>query len=69
VALTLNNQDPGTQHNVAIFRDEAYTEPVFTGELITGPATITYAVPPMLAATYHFRCDTHVAMTGTVSVT
>jgi plastocyanin len=69
VALTLDNQDPGTQHNVAIYHDEAYTQPVFQGELITGPATVTYDVPPMPAGTYYFRCDTHVAMAGTVSVT
>ena len=69
VALTFENQAPGTLHNVAIYHDEAYTQPLFQGELITGPATITYDVPPMPAATYYFRCDTHVTMAGTVSVT
>lgn len=69
VALTMVNEDPGTQHNVAIYQDEASTQPLFQGELVTGPATVTYDVPPLPAGTYFFRCDTHVTMAGTVSVT
>jgi plastocyanin len=69
VALTFDNQDPGTPHNVAIYKDEAYTQPVFPGEIIDGPASVTYDVPPLAAGTYYFRCDVHVAMAGTVSVT
>jgi plastocyanin len=69
VALTMDNQDPGTQHNVAIYRDEAYTDALFTGDLVTGPTTVTYDVPPMPPGSYSFRCDVHVAMAGTVSVT
>ena len=69
VLLTLDNQEPGVQHNVSIFADEAYTQPEFPGELITGPATITYSVPPLAAGTHYFRCDVHPTMAGTVSVT
>jgi plastocyanin len=69
VALTMDNQDPGTPHNVAIYQDEAYTQPLFQGDLVTGPTTVTYDVPSLAAGTYYFRCDTHVTMAGTVSVT
>jgi plastocyanin len=69
VSLSFDNQDPGVSHNVAIYSDQASTQPEFQGELVTGPATVTYQVPPLPAATYFFRCDTHPTMTGTVSVT
>ena len=69
MSLAFDNQEPGVPHNVSIYQDEAYTQPKFTGDLITGPATVTYDVPPLPAATYYFRCDVHVTMAGTVSVT
>jgi plastocyanin len=69
VALTLDNKDPGTMHNVAIYQDQAYTQPLFQGDLVTGPTTVTYDVPPLAGGTYYFRCDVHVTMAGTVSVT
>jgi plastocyanin len=69
VALTFDNQDAGVQHDVAIFQDQAYTQPKFSGELVTGPATVTYDVPPLAAGTYYFKCNVHPTMAGTVSVT
>lgn len=69
VKLTFDNQDAGQLHNVAIYQDEAYTQPLFQGELVTGPTTVIYDVPPLPAGTYSFRCDAHVTMAGTVSVT
>ena len=69
VALAFDNQDAGVPHNVSIYRDEAYTDPVIQGETVTGPTTVTYDVPPLAAATYYFKCDVHPAMAGTVGVT
>jgi plastocyanin len=69
VALTFDNQDAGITHNVAIYQDQAYTQPKFNGEIVTGPTTVTYDVPPLAAGTYYFKCDVHPTMTGTVSVT
>ena len=37
--LTFDNQDAGMPHNFAVFKDAAYTENVFTGDIVTGPAT------------------------------
>jgi plastocyanin len=65
--ITLDNQDAGVQHNVEIFDNEAFTgEPVFAGELVTGPAQVTYEVPALEAGTYPFRCVVHPNMTGTI---
>jgi plastocyanin len=69
VTLTFDNRDPVDvtgPHNVAIYDGDAA---VFQGELIDGPATVDYAIPPMTAGTYEFRCDVHPTMTGTVEVT
>jgi plastocyanin len=54
-------------HNVAIYRDRTATDPLFTGETITGPRTVTYQVPELEAGGYFFRCDVHpTQMTGTL---
>jgi plastocyanin len=66
--LQFTNNDPGTQHNVDIFKDSSYTTSVFKGDLITGPDTVTYNVPALPAATYYFKCDVHPTMTGTLTV-
>jgi plastocyanin len=63
--LTFDNADPGVQHNVAIATPDG--EPVFTGELITGPDTITYEVPALEAGEYPFTCSVHPQMQGTVT--
>jgi len=42
--------------------------PLFRGELLTGPGEIDYAVDPLEAGKYYFHCDVHPTMSGTVSV-
>jgi plastocyanin len=63
--LGFSNEDDGVQHNVAIYQDESAEEAVFVGDLVAGPTTITYRVPPLLG-TYYFRCDVHPQMNGTL---
>ncbi len=67
-ALAFNNEDAGTQHNFAIYQDKAYTDELFKGELITGPATFDYTIPPLDPGTYYFKCDVHPDMKGTLTV-
>jgi plastocyanin len=56
-------------HNVSIYRDESRSEALFTGEIITGPDSVTYRLGPLAAGTYVFVCDVHPAqMTGTFAV-
>lgn len=67
--LAFDNQDSGVPHNFAVFKDDAYTQNVFTGAIVTGPATQDYALPALPAGTYYFRCDVHPTMKGTLEVT
>ena len=63
--LVFDNADPGVQHNVAIASTGG--DAVFTGELVTGPETITYAVPALATGTYPFTCSIHPQMQGTIT--
>ena len=68
-AFAFENQE-GVPHNVAIYADESATEPLFVGEIFSGPDSRTYQVPALEAGTYFFRCDVHpVTMIGTLVVT
>ena len=63
------NQDAGTQHNIAIYPSaDDLTNPLFRGDLVTGPGEADYAVDPLKAGTYYFQCDVHTTMNGTVKV-
>lgn len=69
VALTFDNRDPADVvglHNVAIYSGETA---IFQGELVPGPTTVEYTIPPMQAGTFEFRCDAHPEMIGSVEVT
>jgi plastocyanin len=55
----------GVPHNVRIYA-EGVSEPLFVGEVFSGPATRLYDVPPIPAGTYGFRCDVHPLMVGDV---
>ncbi len=66
--LTFENQDAGTPHNIAIFTDDSLQDVLFRGELVTGPASVDYTIPPLDPGTYYFHCDVHPTMNGTVVV-
>ena len=66
--ITFDNRDAGTQHNIAIYTDPELSQELFNGELITGPDTIEYAVPPLEPGEYAFLCIVHPTMNGTVVV-
>jgi plastocyanin len=65
--LPFDNQDSGIPHNVSIYTQQG-GEPLFTGEIITGPAKVEYSVPPLDPGSYYFQCDVHPNMNGTVTV-
>lgn len=66
--ITFENKQDGVPHNVEIFADAAKSEVVFTGELITGVATIEYAIDPLAAGQYPFICSVHPIMAGVLDV-
>jgi plastocyanin len=66
--VTFDNEDAGTPHNIAIYTDDSATEALFTGDLVTGVASIDYAVPALEEGDYYFRCDVHPDMNGAVVV-
>ena len=63
------NEDNATQHNIAIYPSaDDLANPLFRGDLVTGPGETDYAVDPLEAGEYYFQCDIHPTMNGTVSV-
>ncbi|MEX1263799.1 MAG: cupredoxin domain-containing protein [Actinomycetota bacterium] len=66
--ITFDNQEAGTQHNIAIYGDDSLAEELFKGDLVTGPASVPYEVPALAEGEYFFQCDVHPTMTGIVVV-
>jgi plastocyanin len=70
--INFDNRDPATvgQHNIAIAVDEesVVEDPIFKGDLITGPDTAAYDVPAIEEGDYFFHCDIHPQMTGALAV-
>jgi plastocyanin len=67
-SVTLDNQDPGTPHNLSIYSDPGMTQSLFKGSIFAGVKTETYQVHPLGAGTYHFHCDVHPSMEGSFVV-
>ncbi len=65
-AIAFENRDPGTPHNVAVYT-EAGGDPIFQGEIITGPDSIEYRFPAPDPGSYYFQCDVHPQMNGSVA--
>jgi hypothetical protein len=66
VVVQLDNRDPAVLHNFALYNNQSASQPIFVGELVTGPTVATYNFPGPPPGTYFFRCDVHTdAMTGT----
>lgn len=65
--LPFDNRDAGIPHNVSIYLQQG-GEALFEGEIITGPATVDYQVPPLDPGSFYFQCDVHPQMSGTVNV-
>jgi len=66
--IHFENNDPGIQHNIAIFTDSSLGTNLFRGEIVTGPAAVDYRIPPLEPGSYYFHCDVHPTMHGSVTV-
>jgi plastocyanin len=66
--IRLDNEDAGIFHNIAVYRDAQAGDLVARGQLFDGPHTKDYRFPALPAGTYHFQCDLHPVMKGTLVV-
>ena len=66
--ITFENRDAGVQHDISIYSDSSLADELFDGELVTGPATVEYAVPALPPGEHYFQCNVHPTMNGTVVV-
>jgi len=68
VTLTFDNEDPGAQHNFALYQDKSAKKSIFKSDLTSGKNAkdLTFMAPA--AGTYFFRCDAHPDMNGTFYV-
>ncbi len=64
--IAFSNADAFVPHNLTIAIGAG--APHFSGKIITGVSSITYAVPALPAGEYNLRCSVHLAMTGTLTV-
>jgi plastocyanin len=64
--LVFKNEDT-VQHNLGIYESEGGKE-LFKGQIINGGQETTYTIPPLKKGEYHFQCDVHPSMNGTVTV-
>src|SRR5947207_2827414 len=66
--ITFDNQDHD-RHNVVILPTYNSSETFFRGEIIEGPATVTYSVQALKPGTFRFHCEVHPnVMNGTFIV-
>jgi plastocyanin len=63
--IAFTNNDSGLPHNVSIYTDASASKSLFVDAPFAGPKTKIYSVRGIPAGTYFFRCDVHLAMTGT----
>ncbi len=70
VTINFNNKDSGIAHNFALYTDSTAATPIYVGQIVNGPAAITYTfTAPSTPGTYFFRCDVHpTTMTGSFIV-
>lgn len=65
-AIAFDNEEAATPHDVAI-KDPSGTIR-FQGDIVTGPAQVTYVVPALPAGAYTFFCAVHPNMHGTLTI-
>jgi plastocyanin len=64
VTVTLDNQDGGTVHNIAIYTAEDAKELIYRGDLFQGRESRDFSFQAPPAGVYYFRCDAHPEMDG-----
>lgn len=69
IELSFDNQDSGIPHDIQIYSGEdASGGPMFSGEVISGPASTVYKVPGLAEGVHLFDCKIHPTMTGKLTI-
>src|SRR4051812_47589062 len=69
-AITVNFKNEDTvPHNMDFTVDQAGTQTFYKQDPLPGPISSTYQFTAPKAGTYHYHCDVHPNMTGTLLVT
>ena len=69
VTVQMDNRDGGVLHNFSLYVDSSVNQPIFVGDLVTGPIVETYSFEAPAPGSYFFRCDVHPdTMTGSFTV-
>jgi len=69
-AITVNFKNEDTvPHNMDFTVDQAGTQTFYKQDPLPGPISATYQFTAPKAGTYHYHCDVHPNMTGTLVVT
>lgn len=67
LTITFENKE-AIPHDVVILKAGS-SSPLFSGDIVTGPRTVTYRVTALGAGTYRFQCSVHpTQMKGTFVV-
>jgi len=56
--INFDNKE-GLPHNVVILKEKTSSDPLFSGDIITGPKKVSYQVKALAAGTYRFNCSVH----------
>jgi plastocyanin len=64
--LVFDHKHPGVPHNVKITDTPDQANVIFNGEIVTGPAQVTYKVPAIAEGDRYFLCEVHPNMKGTL---
>lgn len=71
--ISFDNEDSGILHSFHMLAASPAADPnarsLFTGKIVTGPASVIYRVRPLPPGMYYFQCDVHpTLMNGTFIV-
>jgi cytochrome c oxidase subunit II len=59
ISLTVQNQDPGIDHNFSIYQSSKLGEKLFTFAPFPGVATNSFQIADLPPGSYYFQCDIH----------
>jgi plastocyanin len=68
LAITLDNRDSGTPHDLALMAGPTFATKLGASEIVTGPARSVLRVPGLVPGVYRLICEVHPMMTVDLEV-